>query len=73
MLHVAAKFVNNNQDMVYLYKTFVRSALEYSAIVWHSSLSQKNTDDLERIQKSALKVILKEKYKDYKSALCDLN
>ena len=73
MLHVAAKFVSNNQDMVYLYKTFVRSALEYSAVVWHSSLSQKNIDDLERIQKSALKVILKEKYKDYKSALSDLN
>ena len=28
---------------------------------------------MERIQKSALKVILKEKYKDYKSALSDLN
>ena len=37
MIHVAAKFVNNDQDMVYLYKTFIRSILEYSAVVWHSS------------------------------------
>ena len=61
MLHVAAKFINNNQDLVYLYKTFVRSVLEVSAVVWHSSLSKINSSDLERVQKSALKVILKEK------------
>ena len=73
MLHVAAKFVNNNQDLVYLYKTFIRSVLEYSAVVWHSSLSQKNISDIERVQKSALKVILKENYKDYDSALTQLH
>ena len=47
--------------------------LEFSAVVWHSSLSQVNSSDLERIQKSALKVILKENYKDYQSALSLLN
>ena len=73
MLHVAAKFVNNNQDLVYLYKTFIRSVLEFSAVVWHSSLSKSNTSDIERVQKSALKVILRENYKDYKSALKDLH
>ena len=73
MMHVAAKFVNNNQDLVYLYKTFVRSALEFSAVVWHSSLSQVNINDIERVQKSALKIILKQNYKDYKSALKELN
>ena len=35
----------------------------------HTSLSKCNEDDLERVQKSALKVILKDKYKDYESAL----
>ena len=73
LLHVASKFINNNQDLVYLYKTFVRSVLEVSAVVWHSSLSKINSSDLERVQKSALKVILKENYKDYKSALSQLN
>ena len=73
MLHVAAKFVTNNQDLVYLYKTFIRSILEFSAVVWHSSLSQANTSDIERIQKSAVKIILKHKYKDYDSALKELN
>ena len=47
--------------------------LEFSAVVWHSSLSQANTSDIERIQKSAVKIILKHKYKDYDSALKELN
>ena len=47
--------------------------MEFSAVVWHSSLSKSNTSDLERVQKSALKVILRENYKDYKSALKDLH
>ena len=73
MLHVAAKFINNHQDLVFLYKTFIRSVLEFSAVVWNSSLSQNNINDIERIQKAAVKVILKEKYKDYSSALSELN
>ena len=72
MLQVAAKFVSNYQDMVYLYKMFIRSVLEYGAVVWHSSLSQNNKSDIERVQKSALKVILKEKYTDYNSAFKEL-
>ena len=47
LLHVAAKFVNNDQDMVYLYKMFIRSVLEFSAVVWHSSMSQNNVSDIE--------------------------
>ena len=51
---------------------FVRSQLEQSAVVWHSSLSAENKNDLERVQKSAMKIILGEKYKGYKRALNDL-
>ena len=47
----------------------VRSKLEQSAAVWHSSLTKKNTSDLERVQKCALRVILGEKYLNYKNAL----
>ena len=73
LLHKAAKFSNNLQDLLIIYKTFIRSKLEQSASVWHSSLSECNISDLERVQKSALKVILKDKYKDYKNALLTLN
>ena len=51
---------------------FIRSLLEQSATVWHSSLTEENVNDLERVQKSALKIILQEKYKTYKQALAQL-
>ena len=47
----------------------MRSKLDQSAVVWHSSITKRNRSDLERVQRSALKVILGEKYKDYKDAL----
>lgn len=52
-----------------IYVLFVRSLLEQSATVWHSSLTEENKNDLERIQKTAFKVILGEKFKSYKHAL----
>ena len=73
MLHIASKFVSNKQDLLHLYKTFVRSRLEYSCVIWHSSLTQNNINDIERIQKSAVKMILKSEYRDYDSALKTLN
>ena len=55
--------------MKQIYITFIRSILEYSCPVWHSSLTNENREDIERIQKSALRIILQEKYKDYTNAL----
>ena len=73
MLHITSKFIKNKQDLIHIYKTFIRSKLEYCCTVWHSSLSKTNENDIERIQKSAVKLILKEKYEDYHSALKLLN
>ena len=47
----------------------MRSQLEQSAVVWHSSLTEENAEDLERVQKTAVKIILKNKYKGYKKSL----
>ena len=41
--------------------------------MWHSSLTMENREDLERVQKAALKVILKEDYSNYKNALKQMN
>ena len=37
--------------------------------MWHSSLTKENRNDLERVQKAALKVILKSDYDNYENAL----
>ena len=68
-LHRAAKFTKNVKDLKQIYMLQIRSKLEQSAVVWHSSLTRKNTSDLERVQKSALKLILRERYINYKNAL----
>ena len=68
LLRKVAEFGTPQEDLKNIYVLFVRSLLEQSATVWHSSLSQENIDDLERVQKSACKVILQEKYRGYKNA-----
>ena len=68
-LHRAKKFTNNIQDLKKIYMLQVRSKLEQSAAVWHSSLTKKNSSDLERVQKCALRVILGDKYVSYKNIL----
>ena len=42
--------------------------LELNSNVWHSALTQENTQDLERVQKTAFKIILREKYVSYENA-----
>ena len=56
-------------DLRTIYLTFIRSILEQSAVVWHSSLTKKNRRDLERVQKSAVRVIMSDKYQNYMHGL----
>ena len=69
LLTKIAEFNPPKSDLKTIYILFIRSLLEQSAVVWHSSLTKENSDDLERVQKSAVKVILNNQYKDYESAL----
>ena len=61
------------EDMKEIHLLFIRSLLESSATVWHSSLSQQNISDLERVQKSAMKIILGNQYRGYRKSLLELN
>ena len=47
--------------------------METSSPVWHSSLNENQKDSLERVQRSAFKIILKNKYISYENALEMLN
>ena len=69
----AASFTSNKADLRKIYLTFVRSILEQSAVVWHSSLTEKNRVALERVQKAAVKVMMGNNYKNYKDGLKNLN
>ena len=62
LLHRAASFTSNTQDLKAIYLTYIRSILEQSAVVWHSSLTSKNRRDLERVQKAAIRVIFQGRF-----------
>ena len=66
-------FGATTDEMVHLWVVFCRSVVEQSCVVWHSSLTQENSDDLERTQKTFSKMILREKYNNYENALTVLN
>ena len=69
LLRKIASFGANDFDLKEIYITFVRSIVEQSVPVWHSSLTDENRTDLERIQKSAFRIILGNRYKNYQNAL----
>ena len=69
MLHKLCEFNVPTEDLINIYILFVRSRLEQSAVVWHSSLTQGQIADLERVQKVSLKIILGNHYESYENAL----
>ena len=72
LLQTAAKYTSSIGDLKTIYFSKIRSKLEYASSVWNSGLSKKNCNDIERIQRSAAKIILKERYSTYAKALKDL-
>ena len=66
-------FGSTTQEMVELWKTFCRSVLEQTCVVWDSGLTNQNIEDLERTQKTFVKLIMEENYENYTSSLKFLN
>ena len=73
LLHKLSEFGAPRNDLVAIYNSYIRRTLEQHAVVWHSSLTGQSCEDLERVQKRAFKVILKDKYKSYNEACLLLN
>ena len=44
-------------DVLTIYCSVIRTVLEYACIVWHPGLTQKQSDEIEKIQKRCLKLI----------------
>jgi hypothetical protein len=57
------------EDLLDIYILFIRSVTEYCSVAFHSSLTQQQSDKLEKIQKTCLKVIMGDMYISYSAAL----
>ena len=59
------------EDLKIIDFLFIISHLEQSATVLHSSLTVENSNDLERVQKSAVKILLGNQYNGYENWLIE--
>ena len=57
------------EDLIEIYILFIRSIVEYCCVLYHSSLTVKQSNKLEIIQKTCLRVILGDMYVNYSAAL----
>ena len=69
IIHKLYEFNLPVEEMITIYILFIRSMVEYACVVWHSSITEEEITDIERVQKTALRIILREDYMDYNSAL----
>ena len=72
MLRAASKFTSDKYVLKQIYFSRIRCKLEQSAAVWNSSLTLKNIDDLERVQKAAVRIINGRPYESYTETLKNL-
>ena len=59
----------NDDDLLDVYTKQVRSVVEFGVPVWNSGLTLEEVNNIERIQKTFLHILLGNKYTNYNSAL----
>ena len=59
----------NTKSLVKIFTTQIRSVLEFGAVTWHPMLTKENSNAIERVQKTALAIILSPDYRSYDEAL----
>ena len=69
MLRRLDKLGADSDDLIDVYCKQIRSILEFAVPVWNSSLTGENIAQLERLQKTALHIILGDQYTSYTAAL----
>jgi len=67
MLRRMMKLNLTEYELFDVYQKEVRPILEFAAQVWHSSLTRRQTSEIESIQKFAFKIILGKSYDSYES------
>ena len=68
LLRKMTTFTKSQEDKLHIYKTYIRSVLEQSCVVWNAGISKQNERELERVQKVSVRLI-SGKYESYTEAL----
>ena len=62
----------SQKTLIDIYKLFCRSVLEFGAPVWSGALTVKNKQDIERVQKTAMRIIAGSYHTPYEQFLDDV-
>ena len=65
----AKQFQFSLRTLVTLYQWYVRTTLEYAAPVWHPGLTERQHEQLERVQRRCARIMLGQQYRGYEDAL----
>ena len=69
MLRRLYEFNVTKSKLIHIYTLFIRSVTEQSSVVWSSSITEEESNALERTQKVALRIIYRGEYVSYTNAL----
>ena len=70
MLRTLKKFGFTTDELIAVYKGYVRPMMEYADVVWNSSITKDQMHTLEKLQKRACKIILgSNNYNSYQEAI----
>ena len=69
IIHRLYSFNVATEDLVIIYILYIRSLLEQNVAVWNYAITQEECEDIERVQKIAVKIILKDDYSNYEESL----
>ena len=65
LLRKVAEFTKTIEDKKEKYIMYIISILEVPCVVLHSTITEENLLNLERVQKAVIRLILGEKFEDY--------
>ena len=57
------------RKIAFKFTLYICSVVEQSSVVWGSSITESESNDIERIQKTSLRIILQDQYQFYENAL----
>ena len=69
MLRSLKHFGFDRDELRVVYGSYVRPILEYADVVWHSGITEKQSKNIETIQKRACRTIMGNSYVSYNQAL----
>ena len=56
-------------DLLDIYILYIRSVLEYCSTVWHFTLTAEQSQQIEKVQETSLKINLGDEYSGYENSL----